>query len=150
MKHDLFHRITRYQKSPWQIRNRLLIFSGKSWFGGSLFDKQLAFNGTLLEANNKIQQSSHLGHHAMLCRDDLPLNVNRNLRKIVYVKLEKYSTDRRRLFSIDLSFYETNLQSSLHSRYIIDITNRCAKIYFQRSKGPVENCDWFAWRTIFI
>ena len=64
VKHDLFHRLARDRKSPWQIRNRLLIFSGKSWFGGSLFDKQLAFNGTLLEVNNKIQQSSHLGRHA--------------------------------------------------------------------------------------
>ena len=59
----------------------------------SLFDKQLAFNGILLEVNNKIQQSSHLGRHTMLCRDELPLNVNRNLRKVVYTKLEKYSAE---------------------------------------------------------
>ena len=59
----------------------------------SLFDKQLAFNGILLEVNNKIQQSSQLGRHAMLCRDELRLNVNRNLRKVVYTKLEKYSAE---------------------------------------------------------
>ena len=38
----------------------------------SLFDKQLAFNGSLLEVNNKIQQSSHLGRHSTLCHDELP------------------------------------------------------------------------------
>ena len=37
----------------------------------SLLDKQLAFNGSLLEVNNKIQQKSHLGHHATLCCDEL-------------------------------------------------------------------------------
>ena len=58
----------------------------------SLFDKQLAFNGILLEVNNKIQQSSHLGRHAMLCRDELT-EVNRKLHKIVYKKLEKYSAE---------------------------------------------------------
>ena len=36
-----------------------------------MFDKQLAFNGTLLEVNNKIQQSSHLGCHTTLCSDEL-------------------------------------------------------------------------------
>ena len=36
-----------------------------------MFDKQLAFNGTLLEVNNKIQQSSHLGRHTTLCSDEL-------------------------------------------------------------------------------
>ena len=53
----------------------------------SLFDKQLAFNGILLEV------SCHLGRHATLCHDELPLNVNRNLRKVVYTKLEKYSAE---------------------------------------------------------
>ena len=38
----------------------------------SLLDKQRAFNGTLLEVNNQIQQSSHLGRHAMLCCNELP------------------------------------------------------------------------------
>ena len=37
-----------------------------------LFDKQLAFNSTLLEVNDKIQQSSNLGRHATLCRNELP------------------------------------------------------------------------------
>ena len=36
----------------------------------SLLDKQLAFNGTLLEVNNKIQQRPHLGRHATLCRNE--------------------------------------------------------------------------------
>ena len=36
----------------------------------SLLDEQLAFNGALLEVNNKIQQRSHLGRHATLCRDE--------------------------------------------------------------------------------
>ena len=52
----------------------------------SLFDKQPAFNGTLLEVNSKIQQCSHLGRHGLL-RDEL----NRNLHKVVYRKLQKYS-----------------------------------------------------------
>ena len=99
VKHDLFHRLARDRKSPWQRRNRSLIFSGKHWFGGSLVDKQLAFNGTLLEVNNKIQQSSHLGRHATLCRDELPLNVNRNSRKVVYTKLRKYSAEVDDVFS---------------------------------------------------
>ena len=52
-----------------------------------MFDKQLAFNGTLLEVNNKIQQSSHLGRHTTLCRDEL----SECQQKVVYTKLEKYS-----------------------------------------------------------
>ena len=47
-------------------------FRAKVDLARSLSDKQLAFNGTLLEVNNKIQQSSHLGRHATLCRDELP------------------------------------------------------------------------------
>ena len=69
VKHDLFHRLARDRKSPRQRRNRSLIFSD---LARSLFDKQLAFNGTLLKVNNKIQESSHLGRHATLCRDELP------------------------------------------------------------------------------
>ena len=46
-------------------------FLAKVDLARSLLDKQLAFNGTLLEVNNKIQQRSHLGGHAMLCRDKL-------------------------------------------------------------------------------
>ena len=46
----------------------------------SLFNKQLAFNGTLLEVNNKIQQSCYLGRHATLCRDEL----NQNLHKCLH------------------------------------------------------------------
>ena len=46
-------------------------FRAKVDLAGSLLDKQLAFNGTLLEVNNKIQQRSHLGRHATLCRNEL-------------------------------------------------------------------------------
>ena len=46
-------------------------FRAKVDLARSLSDKQLAFNGTLLEVNNKIQQRSHLGRHATLCRDEL-------------------------------------------------------------------------------
>ena len=45
-------------------------FRAKVDLARSLLDKQLAFNGTLLEVNNKIQQRSHLGRHATLCRDE--------------------------------------------------------------------------------
>ena len=72
MKHDLFRRLARDQKCPRQRRNRSLIFRAKVDLAKSLFDKQRAFNGTLLEVNNKIQQSSHLHRHATLCRDELP------------------------------------------------------------------------------
>ena len=48
-------------------------------------------------------------------------NVNRNLHKVVYKKLEKKRRDRRRLFSVSLSFYQTNLQSCPQSRYMFDI-----------------------------
>ena len=46
-------------------------FRAKVALARSLLDKQLAFNGTLLEVNNKIQQRSHLGRHATLCRNEL-------------------------------------------------------------------------------
>ena len=46
-------------------------FRAKVDLAKGLLDKQLAFNGTLLEVNNKIQQRSHLGRHATLCRDEL-------------------------------------------------------------------------------
>ena len=48
------------------------------------------------------------------------LNVNRNLHKVVYKKLEKY-IEIYRLFLICLSLYQTNLQSSLQSRYMFNI-----------------------------
>ena len=64
-------------------------FRAKVDLAKGLLDKQLAFNGTLLEVNNKIQQRSHLGRHVTLCRDELT-NVNRNLHKVVYTKLKKY------------------------------------------------------------
>ena len=44
-------------------------FRAKVDLAKGLLDKQLAFNGTLLEVNNKIQLS-HLGRHATLCRDE--------------------------------------------------------------------------------
>ena len=74
---------------------------GDAWGGGgvcwsnlpplspSTNNKQLAFVGTLLEVVNKIQQSCYLGRHATLCRDEL----NRNLHKVVYTKLGKYSAE---------------------------------------------------------
>ena len=65
----------------------LSYFRAKVDLARSLFDKQLAFNGILFEV------SSHLGCHATLCHDELPLNVNRNLRKVVYTKLYKYSAE---------------------------------------------------------
>ena len=65
-------------------------FRAKVDLAKGLLVKQLAFNGTLLEVNNKIQQRSHLGRHATLCRDELTHDVNRNLHKVVYTKLEKY------------------------------------------------------------
>jgi len=46
-------------------------FRAKVDLARRLLDKQLAFNGTLLEVNNKIQQRSHLGCHATLCHDEL-------------------------------------------------------------------------------
>ena len=46
-------------------------FRAKVDLAKGLLDKQLAFNGTLLEVNNKIQQRSHLGRHPTLCRDEL-------------------------------------------------------------------------------
>ena len=60
------------------------IFGQKLIWWEVCFDKQLAFNGALLEVNNKIQQS----FVAMSS-----LNVNRNLHKLVYTKLEKYSVE---------------------------------------------------------
>ena len=45
-------------------------FRAKVDLARSLLDKQLAFNGTLLEVNNKIQQRPHLGRHATLCRNE--------------------------------------------------------------------------------
>ena len=44
-------------------------FRAKVDLAKGLLDKQVAFNGTLLEVN-KIQQRSHLGRHATLCRNE--------------------------------------------------------------------------------
>ena len=46
-------------------------FQAKVDLARSLLDKQLASNGTLIEVNNEIQQRSHLGRQATLCRDEL-------------------------------------------------------------------------------
>ena len=80
----------------------------------------------------------------------MQLNVNRNLYTVFYKKREKY---RSKIDNVCLSFYQTNLQLSPQSRYMFDkeiLINRCTKIYSPRSKGPVENCNRFAQRTIFI
>ena len=74
VKHDLFRRLARDRKSDLDKEETdRQYFRAKVHLARSLFDKQLAFNGTLLEVNNKIQQSSNLGHHATLCRDELPV-----------------------------------------------------------------------------
>ena len=77
------------------------MFSGKEVdLARSLFDKQHDFNGTSLEVN-KIQQS----FSTEIC-----------------IKLFKRSSrNKHRLFSISLNFYQTNLLSSLQSRYIFII-----------------------------
>ena len=73
VKHDVFRRLTRDRKSDLdKEQTDRQYFRAKVDLARSLFDKQLAFNGTLLEVNNKIQQSSNLGRHATLCRDELP------------------------------------------------------------------------------
>ena len=73
MKHDLFRRIARDRKSDLDKEETdRQYFRAKVDLARSLVDKQLAFNGTLLEVNNKIQQSSNLGRHATLCSDELP------------------------------------------------------------------------------
>ena len=64
-------------------------FRAKVDLAKGLLDKQLAFNDTLLEVNNKIQQRSHLGRTQRFVETS-SLNVNRNLHKVVYTKLEKY------------------------------------------------------------
>ena len=67
-------------------------FPAKVDLARSLLDKQLAFNGTLLEVNNKIQQG--LIWVVTQCFVAISsLNVNRNLHKVVYTKLEKYSAE---------------------------------------------------------
>ena len=45
------------------------------------------------------------------------LLLNTNFHKVVYKRLEKYAL----LFSISLSFYQTNLLLSPQSRYVFDI-----------------------------
>ena len=73
MKHDVFRRLARDRKSDLdKEQTDRQYFRAKVDLARSLFDKQLAFNGTLLEVNNKIQQSSHFGHHAKLCHNELP------------------------------------------------------------------------------
>ena len=73
VKHDLFCCLARDRKSDRdKEEKRSSIFSGRSWFGERSVRQQLAFNSTLLEVNDKIQQSSNLGRHATLCHDELP------------------------------------------------------------------------------
>ena len=97
VKYDLFRRLARDRKSPWQRRNRSLIFSGKTWFG-----------------EKSVRQTACLQWYFMQCFVTISsLNVNRNLHKVVYTKLETYSAEIDDIvFLINLSFYQTNLQSS--------------------------------------
>ena len=86
MKHDLFRRLARDRKSDLDKEETdRQYFRAKVDLARSLFDKQLAFNGTLLEVNNKIQQSSNLGRHALRFVAMSSLNVNRNLHKVVSI-----------------------------------------------------------------
>ena len=73
-------------------------FRAKVDLAKGLLDKQLAFNGTLLEVNNKMQQRSHLARHARFVATS-SLNVNRNLHKVVYTKLEKYIAELDDVYS---------------------------------------------------
>ena len=64
-------------------------FRAKVDLAKGLLDKQLAFKGTLLEVNNKIQQR-FIWVVTQRFVTTSSLNVNRNLHKVVYTKLEKY------------------------------------------------------------
>ena len=64
-------------------------FRAKVDLAKGLLDKQLAFKGTLLEVNNKIQQR-FIWVVTQCFVATSSLNVNRNLHKVVYTKLEKY------------------------------------------------------------
>ena len=56
---DLFHCLAHDRKSP-ERGNVANVFTQRSWFHESLFDKQHDFNGTSLEVN-KIWQNFYLG-----------------------------------------------------------------------------------------
>ena len=63
------------------------------------------------------------------------------------------SRNKRRSFSISLSFYQTNLLSSpqieIHVRDKETVLNRCANSLSWRNTGrPVENCDRLARKSI--
>ena len=83
------------------------MFSGKEVdFARSLLDKQHEFKGTSLEVNKNMAE--------------LLLGSLRSTE--ICIKLfTRSSRNKCRLFSISLSFYETNLLSSPQSRYMYDI-----------------------------
>ena len=74
-----------------------------------LLDKQFAFNGTLLEVNNKIQQRSHLGRHATLCRDELTECQQKFAYSCLHKAREIYRRVRRRYISLWLWYLIVNL-----------------------------------------
>ena len=93
VKHDLFHCLERDRKSPPQRRNRSSII-----FREMLIWREVCWTNSLPSA--VLYQKSTLKY-----RKDLiwvvtqrfvtmsSLNVNRNLHKLVYKKIEKYSTE---------------------------------------------------------
>ena len=87
MKHDLFRRLARDRKSDLDKEETdRQYFRAKVDLARSLFDKQLAFNGTLLEVKIKIKYSKALiwvVTQRFVAMSSL--NVNKNLHKVVYI-----------------------------------------------------------------
>ena len=97
------------------------IVRARVYLARSLFHKQCNFNCTFCTLKS-IKYSKALIWVVMQRFITMDPNVNSNLHKILYKKLKKYKIHRRqRLFSISLSFYQTNLQSSPQSRYMFNI-----------------------------
>ena len=97
--------LARDRKSP-ERGNVANQFSSKEVnFARSLLEKQHEFNGTSLEVN-RIRQSFYLGRH-----------VQQKFAKL----FTKSSRNKRRSFSISLSFYQTNILSSPKSRDMLDV-----------------------------
>ena len=89
MKHDLFRRLARDRKSDLDKEETdRQYFRAKVDLARSLFDKQLAFNGTLLEVKIKIKIKYSKALIWVVTQRFVAissLNVNRNLHKVVYI-----------------------------------------------------------------
>ena len=147
VKLDLFPCLVRDRKSPPQEISSLMFLAKKLICFGKTSVPQTA---CLLSEVNKYTAELSLGSSRNTLSQRAQMSTEICIKLFTRRRIKRQ--DRRRSFSISLNFYQTILESSPQTRFMLDIKkfniiNRCANIYSWRNTGwprAVEYCNWFA------